>query len=92
MLDATVRQRLQDRYQRLNAEGKLLSRSQLDGFYATFRDRFGPDRLATLDGEALLDTMHAHGNHDSLVYWLEFKNDNEFPSPRRREHCRRQLT
>jgi hypothetical protein len=25
--------------------------------------------------------MHAHGNHESLVYWLEFKNDNEFPSP-----------
>ena len=24
--------------------------------------------------------MHAHGNKDSLVYWLEFKNDEEFPS------------
>jgi 5-methylcytosine-specific restriction protein B len=39
--------------------------------------------LAGLDGESLLETMHAHGNKDSLVYWLEFKNDEEeFPSIR----------
>ncbi len=25
--------------------------------------------------------MHSHGTKDSLVYWLEFKNDDEFPSP-----------
>ncbi len=25
--------------------------------------------------------MHDIGNKDSLVYWLEFKNDEEFPSP-----------
>jgi len=25
--------------------------------------------------------MHAHGNRESLVYWLEFKNDDEFPGP-----------
>ena len=24
--------------------------------------------------------MHAHGNQDSLVYWLEFKSDPEFPT------------
>jgi len=24
--------------------------------------------------------MHSHGNKDSLVYWLEFKDDDEFPS------------
>lgn len=36
--------------------------------------------LARLDGEELLETMHAHGNRDSLVYWLEFKNDEEFPA------------
>ena len=48
--------------------------------YRTFRSRFGPDVLARLDGEELLETMHAHGNKDSLVYWLEFKNDEEFPA------------
>ena len=78
MLDPSVRHRLQDRYQQLNAEGKLLSRAQLDQFYAAFRGRFGPDVLAGLDGEALLDLMHAQ--KDSLVYWLEFKNDDEFPA------------
>jgi len=24
--------------------------------------------------------MHDHGNRDSLVYWLEFKDDEEFPA------------
>lgn len=80
MLEPTVKLRIQERYQQMNAEGKLLSRPQLDQFYKTFRDRFGPDKLANLDGEALLETMHAHGNKDSLVYWLEFKNDDEFPA------------
>ena len=26
--------------------------------------------------------MHAHGRQDSLVYWLEFKDDEEFPTSR----------
>jgi 5-methylcytosine-specific restriction protein B len=25
--------------------------------------------------------MHTHGNKESLVYWLEFKDDEEFPGP-----------
>ncbi len=36
--------------------------------------------LASLDGEDLLEAMHSLGNKDSLVYWLEFKNDEEFPA------------
>jgi 5-methylcytosine-specific restriction protein B len=79
MLEPPVKQRIQERYQQLNADGKLLSRSQLDQCYAVFRGRFGPDQLANLDGETLLNTMHAHGSKGSLVYWLEFKNDEEFP-------------
>jgi 5-methylcytosine-specific restriction protein B len=47
--------------------------------YAAFRSRFGPDVLKSLDGLALLNAMHTHGNKESLVYWLEFKNDDEFP-------------
>jgi len=27
-----------------------------------------------------LETIHAHGNKESLVYWLEFKNDEEMPA------------
>jgi hypothetical protein len=33
-----------------------------------------------LDGKALLHMMHAH--EESLVYWLEFKNGDEFPRTR----------
>jgi 5-methylcytosine-specific restriction protein B len=80
MLDDRIRARILDDHKTLAAEGKLLSRSQLDACYRTFRSRFGPDVLAGLDGEELLETMHAHGNRDSLVYWLEFKNDDEFPA------------
>jgi len=56
--------------QLLNA-GDLPSRERLTQYYATFRARFGPEQLQRLDGEALLETIHDHGNHDSLVYWLE---------------------
>src|SRR5690349_9771144 len=80
MLEPAVKQKLRQRLQQMNNEGKLLSRSQLEQFYGAFRNRFGPDKLANLDGEALLTTMHAHGNKDSLVYWIEFKNDEEFPA------------
>lgn len=78
LIDPLVKQRLLERLQRLKSEGRLLPRAQLDGYYATFRERFGPEVLAGLDGEALLETMHGGGNKDSLVYWLEFKNDDEF--------------
>lgn len=67
-------------YQSLVDQGKLPSRSQLTQYRAAFRQRFGPEVLANLDGEALLLTMHEHGTYDSLVYWLEFKNDEEFPA------------
>ena len=48
---------------------------------AAFEDRFGPAALAGLDGEALLRRMHGRQDedtHQSMVYWLEFKNDEEF--------------
>ncbi len=80
MLNERIKKDLTDRYQAMQTSGGLLSKAQLDACYATFRRRFGPDVLASLDGEALLTTMHDHGNRDSLVYWLEFKNDDEFPT------------
>src|SRR5437660_3535848 len=81
-LDERVVQDLRELYRTLSNDGKLLSGEQLAGYYSTFRSRFGPDRLKNLDGEALLNTMHDMQDIDSLVYWLEFKNDEEFPSPR----------
>ena len=80
MLDEKLTQELKDIYKQLNSKGEILSQSQLDGYYEIFRKRFGPDKLKGLDGEELLKTIHEHGNQDSLVYWLEFKDDDEFPA------------
>jgi 5-methylcytosine-specific restriction protein B len=80
MLEPAVKQKLVEKLQQMNNDGKLLSRQQLDQFYGTFRNQFGPEKLASLDGTALLETMHGLGTKDSLVYWLEFKNDEEFPA------------
>lgn len=66
--------------ERLLTEGKMPTVPQLEDYYAAFRLRFGPEVLEKLDGEALLNTLHAHGDHNNLVYWLEFKNDDEFPA------------
>jgi len=40
-----------------------------------------PEQLSQLDDSTLLDRLH-QANKDSLVYWLEFKNDDEFPTSR----------
>ena len=79
-LDEKLADELRVARKQLDDDGKLYTQRQLDAFYATFRSRFGPDRLASLDGEVLLETMHASSNKDSLVYWLEFKDDEEFPA------------
>ena len=80
MLNETIAQRIKEAHKKLGAEGKLLSNIQLSKYYETFQKRFGPDKLRDLDGETLLETIHDHGKRDSLVYWLEFKNDDEFPA------------
>ena len=79
ILDIRVAKKLGRARAELDAEGGLLARERLAVCHALFRERFGPDRLDTLGGTELLDTMHLHGSKDSLVYWLEFKNDQEFP-------------
>ena len=80
VLGERLTQKLKALYTELSNDGKLLSKAQLEGYYETFRKHFGPEQLKSVDGEALLELMHAHGNHDSLVYWLEFKDDEEFPA------------
>lgn len=79
-LDPRVQQSLRTFYESLLKRGELLTKEHLSECYALFRERFGPERLKSLDGEVLLNTMHAHGSQDSLVYWLEFKSDAEFPT------------
>src|SRR5687768_15658253 len=63
-------------------QGTVLPEAQVVKYCDTFRRRFGPESLARLDGVALLELMHLPGNQDSMTYWLEFKNDDEFPSSR----------
>jgi 5-methylcytosine-specific restriction protein B len=78
ILDEKLAARLREHHEQRLASGELLSTAKLRGYYDTFRRRFGPEVLRNLDGEALLTAMHDHSNRDSLVYWLEFKNDDEF--------------
>jgi len=81
-LDPRIEQGLRTALDTIARRGQLLSAERLQEGYAAFRNRFGPDTLRSLDGEALLQAMHTHGNKESLVYWLEFKNDAEFPGHR----------
>ena len=68
-------------HEKLDAHEELLSKSLLDNCYAAFRQQFGPEVLQALEGKALLEKIHGRrALRDSLVYWLEFKNDEEFPS------------
>ena len=80
-LDERIAQELKALYKKMKDEGHLFSDERLAQYYSTFRSKFGPDKLKNLDGEALLNTMHTIQSKDSLAYWLEFKNDEEFPSP-----------
>lgn len=80
MLDSTVAKVLRNEYAKLDRLGKLLPQGKLDECYRTFRQRFGPQVLSAIDGEVLLEQMHGHGKGDTLVYWLEFKDDEEFPA------------
>src|ERR1700730_12799737 len=79
-LDERIAQELKALYKKMTDEGQLLSDEQLAQYYSTFRSKFGPDKLKSLDGETLLNTIHDIQSKDSLVYWLEFKNDDEFHS------------
>jgi len=74
--------KIKDVYSKLETQGEIFSKAQIDKFSDTFRQRFSPAKLNSIDGETLLDAMHNHSNSDSLVYWLEFKNDDEFPGPK----------
>ena len=78
MLSESKRQQIIDRHQELVDKGSLPTIEKLETQYALFNQKFGPAALSGLDGEALLTFMHDHGDKNSLVYWLEFKDDEEF--------------
>ncbi len=82
ILPEKLSQKIKDIHNKLDRQGEIFSKSQIDKFSETFRHRFSPTKLNSIDGETLLNTMHNHSNNDSLVYWLEFKNDDELPGTR----------
>lgn len=57
-LDPRIENNLRDAHDAIARRGELPSIEKLQESYATFRDRFGPERLRSLDGEALLQVMH----------------------------------
>src|SRR5271166_4610959 len=67
-LDPRIVESLRSAYERRTSRGELLSTDRLQASYVAFQVRFGPDALRSLDGPALLQVMHAHGNRESLVY------------------------
>jgi len=69
-LETSVKQELQSYMSGLPV-GELPTPANLEKYYSTFRERFGPERLGSLQGEELLQVMHARRTKDSLVYWLE---------------------
>ena len=81
-LDSQIREQLTGLVEKLKSEEKLLPERLVDQYIETFKNRFAPDELARVDGTDLLEKLHNQSNKDSLVYWLEFKNDDEFPTPR----------
>ena len=73
---------ISDTYKKLLGDDKFLSEDKLKESYEIFRNNFGPEKLKSLDGEVLLNTIFNHSNRTSLVYWLEFKNDEELQTGR----------
>ena len=80
LLSNDQRKRLLNSYRELRDAGSVFSPEQLGVFCENFRAQFGPQILRGLDGEQLLLRMHDSGKKDTLIYWLEFKDDEEFPT------------
>lgn len=68
---------LAELHEKLGSNGAFPTRSEITRMVGLFRERFGPEVLAGLDGLPLLQRMHARGTKDSLVHWIEFKEDEE---------------
>ena len=79
-LPESLNVRIQRCYDQLSKDQKILPASQINSYIKNFREKFNTEILQGMDGESLLKVMHNTGNPDSLVYWLEYKDDEEFPT------------
>lgn len=78
-LHPLIEEHLRHLHAEMLANGDLRSPDALAGYYDTFRQRFGPEALRAHEPDTLLSLLHETGR-DGLIYWLEFKDDDEFPS------------
>jgi 5-methylcytosine-specific restriction enzyme B len=78
VIDAQVERQLREKLQVLQDAGELDSLEGVREQRARFIELFGPTVLKSVDGEALLRRMHDNLSRDSMVYWLEYKNDEQF--------------
>lgn len=74
-----IAKKISDTVEKLLNEEKLKPETQYKAYFQTFKENFGPEVLMKIDGEELLEAMYGSSNKSSMVYWLEFKNDEEFP-------------
>lgn len=80
ILNEAIYTKIMEQVPQLIERGDILSDEKLAEYYQLFKQTFGPEKLMSMDGEILLSTMHDTRNRDSLVYWLEFKNDEQMPN------------
>ena len=76
-------------HEELRANGELRSREALEGFYETFRQRFGPEELRAHDGELLLSLMQ-ETTRDGVLD--EVRRQGGRRHPRGRDHRRLRQT
>jgi 5-methylcytosine-specific restriction protein B len=60
------------------ADGSVMLSEEANQNYNIFWEKFNPEYLKSLEGEKIIETISHVGNKNSLTYWLEFKNDDEF--------------
>ena len=80
LLNSRIEADLRDRLQRGLTSGEIFTAPQLASQMSSVQERFSPSILRGMDGEALLRLMHGREDNEarSLMYWLEFKNDDQF--------------
>lgn len=80
MLHPHLTESVRAKYHELQQQERLPSPHMISTYSQTFRRRFGPEALMNVDGVALLRLLcDPKDRHETLAYWLEFKNDSELP-------------
>lgn len=82
MIDPVITSEIREIFNWLLTEGVALRKDKLNEQMKAFREHFSPEVLNGLNGEQLLNRMHGGIEESGLNYWLEFRNDEEFSSPK----------